>query len=60
MVEKICSAIGIVCEVSKGTDVEGDGFIRVGVTMDISQPLCRGRVISQANGKNYGSFSNMC
>lgn len=48
------------CEVSKGTDVEGDGFIRVGVTMDISQPLCRGRVISQANGKNYGSFSNMC
>ena len=64
--EKICSAIGTVCEVPKGTEVEGDGFIRVRVTVDISQPLCRGRVISMATGKEqwvsfkYERLPNLC
>jgi len=40
--EKNCTAIGTVCEIPVGTDVEGHGFIRVRVTVDISQPLCQG------------------
>lgn len=51
MAEKICSAIGTVCEVLEGTEVEGDGFIRVRVTMNIFQPLCRGCVILVATYK---------
>ena len=64
--EKICSAIGTVCEVPEGIEVEGDGFIRVRVTVDISQPLCRGRVISMATGKEqwvsfkYERPPNLC
>ena len=37
-----------------GTDeakTEGDNFMRVQVTIDISQPLCRGRVTSLDSGK---------
>ena len=66
VVEKICSAIGTTCEVPEGTEVEGDGFIWVRVTVDISQPLCRGRVISVATGKEqwvsfkYEHLPNMC
>ncbi|XP_075663044.1 uncharacterized protein LOC142632548 [Castanea sativa] len=50
--EQLCEAIG---EVNVGTDeaeIEGDNFMRVRVTIDISQPLCRGRVISLDSGKD--------
>ena len=47
MVEEICGAIRAVNEAPVDAKVEGDGFIRVRVTLDISQSLCRGRVISQ-------------
>ncbi|XP_075655025.1 uncharacterized protein At4g02000-like [Castanea sativa] len=49
--EQLCEAIG---KVTVGTDeagTEGDNFMRVRVTIDISQPLCRERVISLDNGK---------
>ena len=42
IVEQLCEAIG---KVNVGTDeakTEGDNFMRVRVTIDISQPLCRG------------------
>ena len=64
--KKICGAIGTVNKPIRYMDVEGDGFIRVRVTVDISQPLCRGRVISLENGKElWVSFkcqrlSNLC
>lgn len=50
--EQLCEAIG---EVNVGTnkvETEGDNFMRVRVTIDISQPLCRGHVISLDNGKD--------
>ena len=34
-----------------GGETMGDGFFRVRVKVDISKPLCRGRVISLENGK---------
>ena len=49
--EQLCEAIG---KVNVGTDeakTEGDNFMRVQVTIDISQPLCRGRVILLDSGK---------
>ena len=51
IVEQLCEVIGTV---TKGTDeeeTEGDNFMRVRVTIDISKPLCRGRVISLDSGK---------
>ncbi|KAL0000877.1 hypothetical protein SO802_014658 [Lithocarpus litseifolius] len=64
--EKICGILGTVTKPTGDMDVEGDGFIRVRVTVDISKPLCRGRVISLKNGKElwvsfkYERLSNLC
>ncbi|XP_050281916.1 uncharacterized protein LOC126722818 [Quercus robur] len=64
--EKICGTIGTVHEPAEGTITEGDGFIRVRVTIDMSQPLSRGRVISLESGKElwvsfkYERLSNLC
>lgn len=33
-------------------ETDGDNFMRVRVTIDISQPLCRGHVISLDSGKD--------
>ena len=51
MAERICGAIGIVNEIVDEIEIEGNGFIRNRVTIDISKPLSRGRVISLENGK---------
>ena len=64
--EKICGILGMVTKPNEDMAVYGDGFIRVQVTVDISQPLCRGRVISLENGKElwvsfkYERLSNLC
>ena len=49
--EHLCEVIG---KVNVGTDdaeTKGDNYMRVRVTIDISQSLCRGRVISLDSGK---------
>lgn len=51
VVEKICEVIGTVSRPIDNTEIEGDGFIRVRVLVDITKPLCRGRVISLENGR---------
>lgn len=51
MAEKICEAIGKVNMMPDENESEGDGFIRIRVTIDILKPLCRGRVISLDRGK---------
>lgn len=51
MAKKICEAIGRVNVMTDENEYEGDGFIRVQVTIDISKPLCRGRVIFIDTGK---------
>ena len=64
--EWICETIGTVTEAPVDAEVEGDGFIRVRVTLNISKPLCHGRVISLENGKElwvsfkYKRLPNMC
>ncbi|KAK9993305.1 hypothetical protein SO802_023008 [Lithocarpus litseifolius] len=64
--EKIYGAIGLVDKSTDEGETLGDGFIRVQVKVDISKPLCRGKVISLENGKElwvsfkYERLSNLC
>ena len=66
MAKKICGAAGVVDKNTEEGDSMGDGFVRVRVKVDISKPLCRGRVISLENGKEiwvsfkYERLSNLC
>lgn len=63
---RICSAIGTVNETRDDSEIEGNGFIKTGVTIDISKPLSRGRVITLENGKElwvsfkYERLHNIC
>lgn len=64
--EKICEVIGTVSRTTDNTETEGDNFIRVHVMVDISKPLCHGRVITLENGKElwvsfkYECLPNLC
>ena len=49
--ERLCEVIGTVNKGTGEEEIEGDNFMRVRVTLDISKPLCRGRVISLDSGK---------
>ena len=64
--EQICEAAGKINALTDDSDSEGDNFMRVRVSVDITQPLCRGRVISLDNGKDlwvsfkYERLPNLC
>ena len=64
--ERICEAIGKVNVRFDDNESKGDAFIRIRVTIDISKPLCRGRVISLDSVKElwvpfkYERLPNMC
>ena len=66
MAERICEAIGKVNVRSDDNESKGDAFIRIRVTIDISKPLYRGRVISLDSVKElwvpfkYERLPNMC
>ena len=49
--EQLCEAAGMVNVGTEEAETEGDNFLRVRVTVDISQPLCRGRVVLLDSGK---------
>ena len=62
----ICDTAGKVCRSIGGVDEEGSSFMRVKVTLDISLPLCRGRLITSENGEKrwvrfkYKRLPNIC
>ena len=62
----ICDTAGKVCRSIGGVDEEGSSFMRVKVTLDISLPLCRGRLITPENGEKrwvrfkYKRLPNIC
>ena len=64
--EKLCEALGTVKREEEETDIVGDRFVRVRVTLNISKPLCRGRVITLEDGKDlwisfkYERLPNLC
>lgn len=64
--EQLCEAIGNVTHEEEDPTREGDRFVRVRVTLDISKPLCRGRLITLDDGKvlwlpfKYERLPNLC
>ena len=49
--EELCASIGEVIRVPGGSTLGGQGFMRVQVRMDVTQPFCRGRVVTLENGE---------
>ena len=44
--EKICEVLGRVIPTINPNEAEGGNFIQVRVSMDVTGPLCRGRLVS--------------
>ena len=49
--EELCASIGEVIHVPGSSTLGGQGFMRVWVRVDVTQPLCHGRVVTLENGK---------
>ena len=49
--EELCEVVGRVDKSTKESEMDGGSFIRVRVILDISVPLCQGRVISLSQGE---------
>ena len=66
VVEGICDTIRDVCRSIGGMEEDGGMFMRVKVNLDISLPLCQGRLVSFKNGKKtwvsfkYERLPNIC
>ncbi|XP_050255113.1 uncharacterized protein LOC126701006 [Quercus robur] len=64
--EKIYGTTGLVDKNTEEGEIMGNGFIHVWVKVDISKPLCRGRVLSLENSKElcasfkYERLLNLC
>ena len=55
--EEICSSVGEVCHSETHPTEEGGCFVRVRVKVDVTQPLCRGRVVNlDEGGSTWVSF----
>ena len=50
--EQLCEALGTVNRGEDESAMVGDRFVRGRVTLNISKPLCRGRVITLDDGKD--------
>ncbi|KAL0007215.1 hypothetical protein SO802_008717 [Lithocarpus litseifolius] len=51
--EQICEPIGMILHPNETLEYDGGSFTRVRVLMDISQPLCRGRLITLEDDKPH-------
>lgn len=66
VMEELCEVVGEVNRSSKDADVEGGSYIRVRVRVDISLPLCGGRVLSIEGSEDvwisfkYERLPNIC
>lgn len=64
--EKLCDVTGEVRKSFDEAECDGGGFMWVRVTVDINQPLCRGRVITKEDGGQfwisfkYKRLPNLC
>ena len=48
--KEICGIIRKVCNSTDNAKCDGDGFMCVRVTLDVTSPLCRGSVITIKDG----------
>lgn len=66
MVEELCSMIGEVIRMPSGPALGGQGFMRVLVIVDVTQPLCHGMVVTLDSGEQswvafkYERLPNLC
>ena len=51
--EQICETIGVIQHPKDPPDCDGGSFIRVRVSIDISLPLCRGRLITLDDDREH-------
>ncbi|KAL0002312.1 hypothetical protein SO802_016093 [Lithocarpus litseifolius] len=64
--EKICKVLGRVIPTGNPNDSKGGNFIRIRVSMDVTGPLCRGRLVSMEQEKQvwisfkYERLPNIC
>ena len=64
--EKVCEVVGNIVPSTDSAETEGGNFMRIRVEMDVSPPLCRGRVVSMEKGKKswvnfkYECLPNIC
>ncbi|XP_050240923.1 uncharacterized protein LOC126689789 [Quercus robur] len=64
--KQICETIGVIQHPKDPPDCDGGSFIRVRVSIDISLPLCRGRLITLDDDKEhwvsfkYKRLPNLC
>ena len=64
--EQICEPVGEILHPNKNEEWDGGSFIRIRALIDISQPLCRGRLITLEDSKahwvsfNYERLPNLC
>ena len=64
--EEICDVVGVVDHTASTDEMEDENFMRVRVSIDISLPLCRGRVLSLEDGGEvwvnfkYKRLPNIC
>ena len=57
MVENLCEVVGEIQKTDGAMDEDGGSFFRVRMVVDITLPLCRGRVITLPNGnKSWVQF----
>jgi len=55
--KEICEVVGVVGRSPKDSEVERGSFLRIRVSVDVSLPLCRGRIISMEDGtENWVTF----
>ena len=63
---KICEVLGTVLPSTNPQETEGGSFVRIRVSLDVTIPLCRGRLVSIGGDKEvwvsfkYERFSNIC
>ena len=64
--EKICEVIGDVLRPKDPKDADGGSFLRLKISIDLSLPLCRGRLVTLENDKQvwvsfkYERLPNLC
>lgn len=64
--EDICNSIGVVDHSPNASECECGSYVRVRVTLDVYQPLCRGRIITVEGGEKiwvnfrYERLPNIC
>ena len=61
MAERLCETVGEIQKSNGAVEDDGGSFFRVRVKVDVTSPLCRGRVITLPNGsKHWIKFRYEC